>query len=249
MPAPSSPTSLAVEITGRESARLTWVDGDDTDALLVYRHTADVFGSAAVVGATIAGEQVYIDSDISQGTAYYWWVKPLGSGGVGTEAGSVTGTTIGEAGNIGTNLVEQIVDAFHARLAAQFPADWHRLKYARQVEKNDKIGRNRGYACLPKSGERSKASVFGAYTITQDFDIILTKGVQPGKGDSGISEAELELYTWMDRVIRDAVTTKLYESDIVLRVQEPTLEAPEYFEDEEMVVIRASFPVTYRNNL
>lgn len=250
MPVPSTATSFVATSRGRTDIALTWTDGANTDAQLIYRHTADVFASASAIGSAVNGAGAYVDLTGVPGSTYYYWLLPIGSGGVGTQTSSVTAATLGATGNPGTDIVAQIIEAMVARLANQLPSDWHRLKYARTPDKNDKVGRDKGYAAIPGASEPgTEAAVFGSYTQKQTFTVVLSKGCVAGKGDTQLAEAEKLLYQWMDRVIRDFKASKLYEADVVVRIADPSIDAPEYFEDDEMVVLRANFPILYRNTL
>lgn len=243
-------TGLAVTITGRTSARLTWVDGASGASVDIYRGTTSVFASAAFVAMVLQGVQVYTDEALSEGTTYYWWTKVRNSAGdLSVVNGPVTDMTIGVAGSPGSDIVTQIVDGFKARIAAVLPSEYKQLPYARDLAKNDRVRRDKGYGVVPGSSAPGEPALFRNYTQTHDFEVVLTRSVAPGKEDRRIEVAEQELYQWFDRLIRDCKGSRLYETDVVVRIGDPSAGSPEYFEDLEMVAIRYTFPVTYRNTL
>jgi hypothetical protein len=214
----------------------------------IYRGTSASFGSASFIANVEDGVQAYISTGLTAGTTYYWWVLGRTVAGVSNEVGPASATTFGEAGNPGTNIVEQIVGSMLSRCTSLLPADWKALKYPRTPEKADKVGRDRGFGVVPRGSAPGEPAVFGSYTQTQVFEVVLSKGLRPGKGEGQATEAEALLYTWADRLIRDFKGTRLYE-DVVLRIGDPSMEAPEYLEDGELAVLRIAFPVTYRSPL
>lgn len=247
---PNAATSLSVTIAGRTSARLNWIDGAANAWNEIYRGTVDDITTASFVAMVAQGVQVYMDAALSEGTAYFWWVKARTSADTFAAAtASVTGTTLGASGNPGTDIVNQIVTAGKERLANLLSSDYKQLEYARDLRKNNKINRDRGFGFVPADSIPGDASVFQSYTQTQAFEVVLTRGVVPGKGDRQIEVAEQEIYQWADRIIRDFKHTNLYKKDIIVRIADPSASAPEYLEDMEMVAIRYRFPITYRNSL
>ena len=246
---PVTPTILVATVLGRTSIKLTWTDGALTTHQAVYRHTADVFGSASIVDLVVVGAQTYTDTGLTPGTAYYYWLLPVGTGGVGTQTSSVNGTTTGNSGSVGEDIVNDILEAMKDRLVEVLPTDWKELEYVKDLKKNNKLNRDKGYGIQLGSASPGEAPVFGAYTQTLNFEVVLTRGAIPGKGDRQIELLEQDLYTWFDRIIRDFKKNKLYQPSLIVRIVDPSAEKPEYLEDVEMVALRYTFPIMYRNNL
>lgn len=245
MPVPSAPTSLAATTTGRDTVRLTWVDGANTSAFLVYRHTADVYGSASVVGSVVSGSQLYTDTGLAPGTAYYYWLLPLGSGGVGSQTSSVTATTYGAAGNIGSDIISQIVTAAKSRLVSVLSSDFVQLKWVKDIKKNERVPW--GYGVDIGNEEPSEGHVFGSYTADISLKVVLYRNPNAIVSDRDTETATLTLEQWKDRVHREFTTTRLYESDVIVQIKDPSTE-PVFLEDAEAVALVMTFPVTYRNS-
>ena len=91
---PGAPTSMAVTATGKDTLRLSWIDGASTDILAVYRNTANNYATASIVGSAIAGDQLFNDSGLAASTLYYYWLVPSNETAVGAEAGPASGTTL-----------------------------------------------------------------------------------------------------------------------------------------------------------
>ena len=89
--APAAPTSLTATAS-LKSAFLKWTLPADKDVAYVnvYRHTANVSGSAVLIGSSM-GES-FTDTGLTTGTAYYYWVKAVNTSGVLSVFS--TGTTV-----------------------------------------------------------------------------------------------------------------------------------------------------------
>jgi hypothetical protein len=244
------PSALAVTVTGRTTARLSWADGAGNSYIEVYRGNTSTFTAAAYVALVNAGVQVYVDDELSAGGTYYWWVKGRNSsGGTSNQGSFVTASTYGTGGVPGEDMIGAIITAAKGRLADILATEFKELPYSRDLEKNDKIRRDRGYGVLMRGTEPGEAAVFRSYTQTLSMDVILTRAVQSGKYESGVATAEAELAQWFDRIIRDFKTTNLYRKDLIVKIGDPSSLSPEYYEDTEMVAMRYTFPVQYRNAL
>jgi len=148
------------------------------------------------------------------------------------------------------DVVGTILDAIRARLVAVLPSTFKALAFVRSVDKNHKRGTNRGFGVFPGAVEPSPAGVVGSYTMVQDFVVVLTRKITTGKKtDRDLETAEQELYTQFDNISRDFQINKLFENTFTLLVGKPFAEEPEYLEDEETVVVRYAYPITYRNAL
>ena len=75
--APATPTGLAAT-TGAGFVSLDWNDNTETDLgeYRVYRHTADVFGSATKIAEVLASRFVDANSLVT-GTTYYYWITAI----------------------------------------------------------------------------------------------------------------------------------------------------------------------------
>lgn len=247
MPSPSAPTGFTATSRGTSEIALAWVDGANTSGQVVFRNTADTIATASVIAGVANGVSLYRDQSVSAGTAYYYWLKPISTDTLGTETSSVTATTTGAAGTIGSNMVGGIIQAAKDRLTNIFPTSWELAEYVRQPEKNSDMGRSRTYGVSLGSSEAGLASIFGSYTQTIEIVVSLFRGVG-GKDESDIETAEAELYQWADMVIRDFKENRLYSS-LVIKVDDPSIDSPTLLSDNEAVLLKITFPMTYRNSL
>lgn len=243
-------TALAVDSSSRTTARLTWTDGAGNDGVEIYKSTSNSLAAASFLAVAAQGAQLYKITALQPGTTYYFWARGRVDGQApAAAAGSVNITTLGNAGNPGDQVVQEIIEAAEERVEAVLSTDWHKLDYIRDPRKNSKMGTNRGWGIRMGASAPGEAPVFGAYTQTFSLDVVLMMGSVPGKGDSQIQAAEFEAMSWADRFVRDFLGTRLYLSSNVLRVADPSIGAPEYLQDTEAVLIVVSFPVQYRNRL
>lgn len=91
--APNAPTGAAASVTSL-GVTVTWSENSESNLFgyNLYRHTADVFGSAtkiATIPATRSGAPSYFDNTGVQGTTYWFW--PIAVNTAGQESAEPTG--------------------------------------------------------------------------------------------------------------------------------------------------------------
>lgn len=146
-----------------------------------------------------------------------------------------------------SNIVEQICDAFESSISTQLGVTYKELKYKFDVaENNFKINKKR-YGVIPSSGE-TFSGITCNYTMSQDFEVILTDDFVNRLGDSGQRSAMFGLYDQMDKIFKELYTQKAGIPNIIILVESMTLEEPEFLEDN-IVVLRSIFTVQYRQPL
>ena len=90
---PPKPTGLTAS-DGTETAHvaLSWNnDSAKETGFVIYRHTADVFGSATAITTNAADVTTYNDADAAVGTLYYYWVVATNGLGSSSESDSDSG--------------------------------------------------------------------------------------------------------------------------------------------------------------
>lgn len=241
------PTSLALQSLGRTTAKLTWVDDPANSFVDMYYNTVDTFSSSTFGGAVSQGEQIGEITGLIAGTTYYFWVAGRHADmSVSTEVGSVTGATVGNAGIAGTNVVEQIRNGMNTRLAAVLGSDYKKLAYIREIEKNSNTSKTLGYGVSVGGAEPSDESINRSHTYRQEFTVVLCSGGGRKKTERDQEAAALTMATAMDSIIKDFTQYRLGLPTLVIQVENATIQEREILEDGDTVVLRATFPIIYR---
>ena len=91
-PLPATPTGLvASDGTNTAFVALTWADVSGETGYVIWRHTANVFGSASAIYTNAANTTNYNDTGASVGTLYYYWVTATNPSGASAESTSDSG--------------------------------------------------------------------------------------------------------------------------------------------------------------
>lgn len=91
--APIQPTLLQATALGATQVRLSWVDGADTLAQLIYQSSDSNFANATRIGLAYAGAETFLVTGLTAATPYWFWVEPVNAASTGTKSGSATATT------------------------------------------------------------------------------------------------------------------------------------------------------------
>lgn len=146
-----------------------------------------------------------------------------------------------------SNLVEQINDSLTSILATEAGAGYEELDYIINISKNAWDRNKDRYGVRPLDASTA-AGVTNVYTLDHDFEIILTSEyVNSGVDDVDQREKTFVLYDKMDEFYKAAYLRKAGLPSIVLYVSEIDMDEPEYLEDNQVVVLRASVTIKYRN--
>lgn len=241
------PTSLVLQSITRDTATLTWVDGAGNSFVDLYYNTADDFSTATFGTIVAQGTQVGTITGLTAGTTYYFWVKGRHSDdSVSTEVGSVTGATAGASGIAGTNAIEQIRDGMNTHISTVLGTDYKKLEYIREIEKNSTNTKAKGYGALVGPGEPAEEGVNRSYTFEQVFTVVLCEGVERKKNERDQETAALTLATAMDAIYKQFQQYRLGLPSLVIQIKTPSLDEREITEDGGTVILRANFPVVYR---
>ena len=241
------PTNLVLQNTGRTTAKLVWTDGAGNSFNEVFRNTVDTQSTSTAVGIVSQATQEFQDTGLVAGTTYYWWIKGRHSDdSVSAAVGSVTGATVGTSGIAGTNVVEQIKDAALARTSTVLGTSYRQLEYVRDLEKNNNKGKTKGYGIIVGEATPSDDGINRSFQFDHTFTVVLTEHIERKKNERDQETAALSLATAMDSIVKDFQEKRLGLPSLVIQVQHPTIEEREVLEDGSTVVLRASFPVIYR---
>lgn len=146
-----------------------------------------------------------------------------------------------------SDLVEQVNIAMTAIVAAQAGVEYTELDYILDVEKNSFDRTGKRYGVRPIGG-RTASGVTRNYTIDQEFQVILTNEyVNSGVDDVDQRDKTFELYDIMDEIFKAVFYQKMGITNIILNIDNLDLFEPEYLALNNVVVLRASIRVKYRN--
>ncbi len=91
-PAPATPANLlASDGTSTAHVALSWDNVTGETGFVIWRHTANVFGSAGAIFTNAADTLTYNDASASAGTRYYYWVTATNTTGSSAESTSNSG--------------------------------------------------------------------------------------------------------------------------------------------------------------
>ncbi len=108
--APGNPTSFAAAATTRGKIRLTWVDGANTDEIIVHRNTVNTFGTATIIAAVLGGVQLFDDVSLADSTQFFYWITAQNANGNSATIGSVNATTIAAPVDLLTEIGNHLID-------------------------------------------------------------------------------------------------------------------------------------------
>jgi len=146
------------------------------------------------------------------------------------------------------NIVEQIYDAIKSEVATSLGASYQELPFVFDVSKNDLRRIKKGYGVLHKSAT-SADSVTRVYALDHSFQVIFTETNGRTNSDADAQEALNVLYDKIDEIFKGMVLRKLGLNSIVLLVFEPSIEEPEFLDDNQFLVLRFGFIVKYRQTI
>jgi endonuclease/exonuclease/phosphatase family metal-dependent hydrolase len=90
--APSAPTGVsASDGTSQTQVDVTWNDPGTETGFVIWRHTADVFGSATAIYTNAADDVTYSDTAVAPLDVYYYWVTATNAIGSSAASSSDTG--------------------------------------------------------------------------------------------------------------------------------------------------------------
>ncbi len=149
---------------------------------------------------------------------------------------------------IGVAVIEQIVVAAKARAAGFLTTAFKLLPYSREYQKNPgNIPWGYGFNVL--EAEPGDNQVIGSYCLTLQLELVLIASIVKKNSEREIETAVYELHAWIDRAAKDFRLNKLGIPNVVVKVGDHKIDAPEYFSDSTQIALKAVFPVTFRQAL
>ena len=145
------------------------------------------------------------------------------------------------------NLAGTIRDAIDSTVGTTVGATYQSLRRVYSPEEND--FRNIAKAYGVRFGSASPVDqILNAYTVDHDFDVLITGRAVNRQDDADIQTTLTEIYDQIDDITVELTRTKIGLPLIVMTVGVPTISAPEFFENE-VVLITATYAVRYRQAL
>lgn len=144
--------------------------------------------------------------------------------------------------------VSQIITQTLSVISTELGSTYQQLRYVYDLDKNDYRGRYLAYGVRPLDAV-SAESIVRNYTLDQGFEVILTDTIARTDSDSQITTSLGTMYNKADEIFKALVNTKINLASFVLNVFDPSLNEPEYFDDQKYVVLRMQYKVKYRSQL
>lgn len=126
--------------------------------------------------------------------------------------------------------------------------DYLKLEYKYDIEQNTFKGNKKRYGVIPLSASVG-IPIIGTLTYDHSFELILTDDFVDKRNDNDKDRVIKEL---SDRI--EDMTVKFHQSllglpDVVILVELLSIDEPEIIDDHNVIAMRASFLVKYRNFL
>jgi len=148
-----------------------------------------------------------------------------------------------------SNLVTQIIDGMETQIASTLGASYGKLDYVFSVEDNNFRGNALRYGVIPQ-GASDTEGVVRAVTLDHEFQVILTDNYinQPNTDSSQMIKLKT-MYDKMDDLSNALYNSKVGLPSIVLLAIQTGYDEPEFIEEDNIVVLRATYSIKYRRNL
>lgn len=146
------------------------------------------------------------------------------------------------------NIVEQINDALTSRVALTLSTGYLELNYLLNVGLNNFGANAKRYGVRPLSGS-STSGITRVYTMDHEFEVILTHDWMPHpSSDQDKRDKAFLMLDKMDAIIKDIFLSKATLPNIILNIDNISLDEPNY-DIENLVVLRAQFNIKYRQDV
>ncbi len=147
--------------------------------------------------------------------------------------------------------VANIKSGIITRISTVLGSGYSVLGYATDINKNSFKASNNRYAVLANGiSQTEDKGLLGSFTVEQNFEVILTNSyAQDRAGDSSKVESGVTLMDQSLLLYKDIVEAKAGTPSIVLLVNNMSMDQAEYLEEDNVVIIRMTFGVTYRKSL
>ena len=144
--------------------------------------------------------------------------------------------------------VKQITESFESEVATILPA-YAELDFKWDFEKNNYYNNKQRFGVIAQ-GAFNSPTITKAVTLQQTFNLILTtEFLNQDDTDQSQSDGVFELWDALNEVSAIVVANKLGLPNQVFNTELSTIDEPVFAEDGGVVILVASFLVTYRTPL
>jgi hypothetical protein len=146
-----------------------------------------------------------------------------------------------------STIVKTIYNTLKTNVSTVLGSDWTELRYLFNIEANDRTTAKKGFGVIPLEAFNDP-SVTKAYTLSQTYEIILTRTNVREIDDTDKIDALLDdLYNEASEIFKTVLETNIGLPANVLRVSTPSISAPEFLEN--YIVLRLQVNVRWREQL
>ena len=147
------------------------------------------------------------------------------------------------------DLMRDITNALKSEVSTVLGADYRELAYLEDVAKNSFRSSNDRYGVRALGGLQIPG-VTKNVTLTQQFEIVLTKGYT----ESNIDDEPQVTKSYDNRenlldIYKELVNNRGGLPGTILNIFDLAISEPEFLEDDKVAIQRATFNVTYRYSL
>jgi len=147
------------------------------------------------------------------------------------------------------NIVSQIVSAAKSQISTTLGATYSELDFEVDLDRNNFRTNDKRYGFLPREADTTETTINRFYTLDHRFEIILTQRADIRQDDSDLRTVREDLYDQMDEIFQVMHLQKLGLTNVIMLIDGPTVEEPEYLEDNRLVVLRGSVIIKYRQSI
>lgn len=147
------------------------------------------------------------------------------------------------------DIVSDVRAAILAQMATTLGADYQKLPYVLDLERNDVRRARLGYGCRALSSSPSEAQLNRSFTLDQGFEMILANTFAADVNDDQKQSAMDAMFDKADDIMKAIVNSKLGLAPTVLFVGVPSYGEPELLRGAKLVSLRVQFIVKYRTQL
>lgn len=146
-----------------------------------------------------------------------------------------------------STVILDIVTAMETAIAGTLPGTYAELDYKLNISNNNwKTNRYR-YGVIPLGAE-SSGGITMAITVDQVFEIILTTAyLNKSLSDTDQQNKTFELFEKMNDIFKIVYATKLSLVNRIMNVNSLVWLEPEYFDKDNVIILRGQLNVKYRH--
>jgi len=146
-------------------------------------------------------------------------------------------------------VITDIVDAILAEVQAELGATYKELPYLENVEQNNFRGNNDRFGVRPL-GALQLPGVTKFVTLSQTFEIVLSKGyIESSLDDDNKVVKSLDNRALMLDIYKRLVNNRAGLPLVVLNLTDLALAEPEFIDESNVVIQRATMTILYRFSL